>query len=47
VVFQLTGSYRSAIFSLVAFFLVGFVLLARVDIRRAVREAGNEQPSLV
>jgi UMF1 family MFS transporter len=46
-VFQLTGSYRSAIFSLVTFFLVGFVLLARVDIRRAVREAGNEQPSLV
>jgi MFS transporter, UMF1 family len=46
-VFQLTGSYRSAIFSLVAFFLVGFVLLARVDIRRAVREAGNDQPSLV
>jgi len=46
-VFQLTGSYRSAIFSLVAFFLVGFVLLARVDIRRAVREAGNEQPARV
>jgi UMF1 family MFS transporter len=46
-VFQVTGSYRSAIFSLVAFFAIGFVLLARVDIRRAVREAGNEQPSLV
>ena len=46
-IYQLTGSYRSAIFSLVTFFVIGFVLLARVDIRRAVREAGNEQPSLV
>ena len=46
-VFQLTGSYRNAIFSLVAFFVLGFVLLARVDIRRAIREAGNEQPALV
>ncbi|MGZ4469588.1 MAG: MFS transporter, partial [Nocardioidaceae bacterium] len=46
-VFQLTGSYRDAIFSLVAFFVVGFLLLARVDVRRAVRDAGNEQPFLV
>jgi len=46
-VFQLTGSYRNAIFSLVAFFVLGFVLLSRVDIRRAIREAGNDQPALV
>jgi UMF1 family MFS transporter len=46
-VFQLTGSYRNAIVSLVAFFVVGFVLLARVDVRRAVREAGNAEPTLL
>jgi MFS transporter, UMF1 family len=46
-VFQLTGSYRYAIFSLVAFFVLGFVLLARVDVRRAIRDAGNPQPRLV
>ena len=46
-VFQATGSYRYAIFSLVAFFVAGFVLLLRVDVRRAVREAGNDQPRLL
>ncbi|WP_225813247.1 MFS transporter [Streptomyces spinosus] len=45
--YQLTGSYRSAIFSLVAFFVIGFVLLARVPVRRAVREAGNPVPEKV
>ena len=47
VVFQLTGSYRDAIASLVAFFLLGFVLLLRVDVRRAIAEAGNAQPHRV
>ncbi|WP_307624045.1 MFS transporter [Streptomyces sp. V3I7] len=42
--YQLTGSYRSAIFSLAAFFVIGFVLLARVPVRRAVTEAGNPVP---
>lgn len=42
--YQLTGSYRDAIGSLVAFFLLGFVLLARVPVRRAVRDAGNPVP---
>ncbi len=46
-VFQLTGSYRYAIFSLVAFFVAGFLLLSRVDVRRAIRDAGNEQPQVV
>jgi UMF1 family MFS transporter len=46
-IFQLTGSYRSAIVSLVVFFVVGGVLLSRVDLRRAVAEAGNEVPQLV
>ncbi|MFD3478568.1 MFS transporter [Streptomyces sp. NPDC058695] len=39
--YQLTGSYRDAIVSLVAFFMIGFVLLARVPVRQAVRDAGN------
>ncbi|MEU6576492.1 MFS transporter [Streptomyces sp. NPDC046805] len=42
--YQLTGSYRSAIISLAAFFVIGFVLLARVPVRRAIGEAGNQVP---
>lgn len=42
--YQLTGSYRDAIVSLVAFFVLGFVLLARVPVRRAIGEAGNPVP---
>lgn len=45
--FQLTGSYRDAIISLVAFFVVGFVLLARVPVRRAVAAAGNPVPERI
>ncbi len=44
---QFTGSYRQAILSLIVFFAVGLVLLSRIDLRRAAREAGNEPPSLV
>jgi MFS transporter, UMF1 family len=44
---QATGSYRSAILSLVAFFVLGFALLARVDVRRAVAESGNNLPARV
>ncbi|POX59114.1 MFS transporter [Streptomyces sp. Ru62] len=47
VTYQLTGSYRSAIISLVAFFVVGFVLLARVPVRRAISEAGNPFPEKI
>ncbi|AEY88129.1 transmembrane efflux protein [Streptomyces hygroscopicus subsp. jinggangensis 5008] len=47
VTYQLTGSYRSAIVSLVAFFVLGFVLLARVPVRRAIREAGNPVPEKI
>ncbi|HSK26344.1 MAG TPA: MFS transporter [Jiangellales bacterium] len=46
-VFQLTGSYRNAIVALVAFFVVGFVLLLRVDVRRGIESAGNEVPAVV
>ncbi|MFD3547796.1 MFS transporter [Streptomyces sp. NPDC058655] len=45
--YQLTGSYRDAIISLVAFFALGFVLLARVPVRRAVEAAGNPVPERV
>ncbi|MGW2348197.1 MFS transporter [Actinacidiphila glaucinigra] len=45
--YQLTGSYRDAIVSLVAFFVVGFVLLARVPMRRAVEAAGNPVPETI
>jgi UMF1 family MFS transporter len=42
---QLTGSYRIAIVSLVLFFVLGLVLLARVNVRRAAADAGNSVPS--
>ncbi|WOX25566.1 MFS transporter [Streptomyces solicathayae] len=45
--YQLTGSYRDAIISLVIFFLVGFVLLARVPVRQAVAAAGNPVPARI
>ncbi|MGW5263733.1 MFS transporter [Microbispora sp. NPDC004025] len=41
---QLTDSYRTAIVSLVVFFVIGFVLLTLVNLPRAIREAGNEVP---
>lgn len=41
---QMTGSYREAILSLILFFAVGMALLARVDVRAAALEAGNEPP---
>ncbi|GAA0373396.1 MFS transporter [Microbispora corallina] len=41
---QITDSYRSAIVSLIVFFVVGFALLMTVNLPRAVREAGNEVP---
>ena len=42
--YQLTGSYRLAIFSLVFFFVAGFIALAALPMRRAVVEAGNVPP---
>jgi UMF1 family MFS transporter len=44
---QLTDSYRSAIVSLVVFFVAGFVLLVTVDLPRGIREAGNPLPRRV
>ena len=46
-VHQLTDSYRPAIFALILFFVVGAVLLFRVDPERGIREAGNTAPVVV
>ncbi|MET7575621.1 MFS transporter [Streptomyces sp. NPDC005492] len=47
VTYQVTGSYRDAIVSLVAFFAIGFVLLARVPVARAISDAGNPLPERI
>ena len=43
-VYQFTDSYRPAIFALIVFFIVGGLLLLRVDTERGIREAGNTAP---
>jgi UMF1 family MFS transporter len=45
--YQITGSYRIAIISLLVFFVVGLILLLRVPMRRAIIEAGNIPPEIV
>jgi UMF1 family MFS transporter len=45
--YQFSGSYRSALVSLVAFFVLGFVLLLRVPLRAAIVQAGNVAPERV
>jgi UMF1 family MFS transporter len=44
---QWTGNYRTAILSLIVFFAGGMLLLMRVDVARAAREAGNAAPARV
>ncbi|WP_299039209.1 MFS transporter [uncultured Pseudokineococcus sp.] len=46
-VYQLTGSYRPAVASLVVFFVLGGLLLLRVDVRRGIADAGRPQPQRV
>jgi MFS transporter, UMF1 family len=46
-VYQLTHTYRAAIVALVGFFVVGGFLLATVDVRRGIIDAGNEVPAVV
>ncbi len=46
-VHQITGSYRPAIVALGLFFVIGLILLSRVDMRRGITEAGNAQPTLI
>lgn len=47
VVYQVTGSYRDAIISLVVFFVIGGVTLTRLDVRKGVTDAGNAVPVVV
>ena len=42
-----TGSFRPAILSLIAFFVVGGLLLAAVPVGRAIRAAGNAEPAIL
>ncbi len=46
-VYQLTDSYRPAIFALIMFFVVGGLLLLKVDARKGISDAGNRQPVVV
>ena len=43
---QFTGSYRTAILSLLTFFILGLIILSRVDVGRAAREAANDTAPL-
>ena len=45
--YQLTGSYRIAIVSLVVFFVAGFLALAALPMRKAIVAAGNVPPERV
>jgi MFS transporter, UMF1 family len=44
---QLTGSYRPAILALVLFFVLGGLLLRRVDVRQGIADAGNRAPAVL
>ncbi|HEY3409775.1 MAG TPA: MFS transporter, partial [Propionicimonas sp.] len=46
-VFQFTQSYRLALVALAVFFLVGGVLLTRVDMRKGITDAGNALPKVL
>jgi MFS transporter, UMF1 family len=46
-VHQVTGSYRPALVALAGFFVVGLLLLLRVDPHRAIAAAGNTSPAVV
>jgi UMF1 family MFS transporter len=47
ITFSVTGSYQNAIISLIVFFVVGFVALALIPMRRAVVAAGNMLPRII
>ncbi|MFJ2033062.1 MFS transporter [Streptosporangium sp. NPDC087985] len=44
---QFTNSYRLGIISLVIFFVLGFVMLAAVNLPKAIRAAGNPVPERI
>jgi len=45
--FSLTASYRTAIVSLIAFFVVGFLALLFIPMRKAILAAGNTPPRVL
>jgi MFS transporter, UMF1 family len=47
VIYQVTHTYRASIISMLVFFVVGFVLLLAVPVRRAIVAAGNTPPRVV
>ncbi len=44
---QITGHQRSALVSLIIFFVVGLILLSRVDVKQAMLEAGNDPEGVI
>ncbi|WP_028644302.1 MFS transporter [Nocardioides sp. URHA0020] len=46
-VHQWTDSYRPALLALMVLFVLGIILLSRVDPRRGIEEAGNPLPAVV
>jgi len=47
VVYQVANSYRLALIALLIFFIIGGVLLRRVDMTRGITEAGNDLPAVI
>jgi len=46
-VLDITKSARFAILGIVVFFIVGLIMLYLTDVKRAIREAGNEVPVII
>lgn len=44
---QITGQQRPAIISLIIFFVLGLILLSRVDVRQAIVDAGHDPKGVV
>jgi len=44
---QLTGTQRASMVMLIIFFVVGLAQLAVTNVKKAIREAGNEVPAVV
>ena len=47
IVLQATGSYRPAIFALIVFFVIGGLVLLKVDTAKGIRDAGNDVPAVI